>query len=218
METKLNSVDFGFNAYCGPAVMSILTGKSTDECAAVIMEVTGRRQIDAVDTASLTAAFTKLGFVVSDMRLVQGSLYGLLVRLAKDDGLYLIGIKGHKVGHIVAVEVKDKQIYFCDNASKVPIPAASSARLMQQVSQCIKLTEPPPPTPEQIRAAKLEKLMQRRYNVNNRINDINREIARLMHDRTILEYELDDVNEQIQAFDERSEENDGGHGDVRTDN
>lgn len=38
--TSLNPVTQGFNKYCGPAVLSIVTGKSTDECADAISRVT----------------------------------------------------------------------------------------------------------------------------------------------------------------------------------
>lgn len=190
MTTRLNEVSFGFNQFCGPAVMSILTGKTTDECAAVIMEVTGRRQIDAVDTASIVSAFKKLGFIVDSLSLVKGSLYALLTRIAKEDGLYLVTIYGYKVGHIVAVEVKDKQIYFCDNHTRQPIPAASSARLMQSVTQCIKLTAPPPPTPEQIRAAKLAKLEGEEWKIKNRISAIDNQMELLRGEKEDLEGEL----------------------------
>lgn len=37
----MNEVKFGMNKYCGPAVLFILTGKDTDECASVISAVNG---------------------------------------------------------------------------------------------------------------------------------------------------------------------------------
>ncbi|MET0786289.1 MAG: hypothetical protein ABWY25_06245, partial [Paenisporosarcina sp.] len=56
------------------------------------------------------------------------TLYGTLVRLAPRDGLYIVSV----TGHFIAIEVADHHIYFCDNHTKEPMPAASSARLQQQ--------------------------------------------------------------------------------------
>ncbi len=44
MTTNLKDINFGINQFCGPAVISVLTGKSTDECASVIMAITGRSE------------------------------------------------------------------------------------------------------------------------------------------------------------------------------
>ena len=65
MMTNLKDVNFGLNQFCGPAVLSSLTGKSTDECASVISAISGRLEIRAVDMKYLIAALEKLRFNVN---------------------------------------------------------------------------------------------------------------------------------------------------------
>ena len=137
---NLNSVNIGMNKYCGPAVLSILTGKSTDECAAMISSVNSRYTVKGVSTKDLLEAAKRLGF---DSKLVPSgnTLYGSLVRLSNDEGMYIVSLSDH----FVAVEVSDSKIYFCDNHTKEPMPAASSARMMQKcqrVDKVFKMAEP----------------------------------------------------------------------------
>lgn len=137
--TNLKSASIGLNKYCGPAVLAILTGKSTDECAATIAKISKQYIVSGVQLDNLLQAADRLGF--SNTKIdVHGSLYRQLVVLAtsKDsDGLYIITVPNH----FVVVEVKDKQIYFCDNHTKEPISASASARLMQNVVACNKVTK-----------------------------------------------------------------------------
>lgn len=126
--TNLKSVNIGMNKYCGPAVLSILTGKSTDECASVISSINGKYKIEGVELKHLLLAAERLGFDAESVAPAH-SLFGTLTRLADKDGLYIVTIKGH----FVAVEVNGKNIYFCDNHTKEPINAAASARLTQSV-------------------------------------------------------------------------------------
>lgn len=134
--TNLNKVNIGLNKYCGPAVLSILTGKSTDECAFAIGRVTGNYQVKGVFTNDLLRAADKLGFdqIAYDK---SSTLYGTLVRLVNDDGMYIVSLETH----FVCIEVQDKKIFFCDNHTKEPMPAASSARMMQKVMYVHKLVK-----------------------------------------------------------------------------
>jgi hypothetical protein len=128
------------NKYCGPAVLSILTGKSTDECASAINTATGRYgEVRAVFTSDLIKAADLLGF---DSRAIEParSLYGTLIKLAVEDGIYVISLETH----FVTVEVKDKTIFLCDNHTKEPMPA-SSARLLQGVRAVHKVFKRPEP-------------------------------------------------------------------------
>lgn len=146
--TNLKSVNLGFNKFCGPAVLSILTGKNTDECANVISRINGSYNVTGVMLNDLLKALDRLGF---DQKAVDGvagaSLYRTLISLVRHDGMYVVTI----TGHYVCIEVKDKKIYFCDNHTKEPIPAASSARLGMQVIAVHKVIErekpPEPPKP-----------------------------------------------------------------------
>ena len=142
--TTLNRVNEGFNKYCGPAVLSILTGKSTDECASVIGSINGQYNVAGVTLNHLLLALDRLGF---DQKCIHSqtdgsySLYGLITRIVSTNGMYVIMLPKH----FVCIEVKDKQVYFCDNHTKEPIPAASSARLMQKIVAAYQVVERPKP-------------------------------------------------------------------------
>lgn len=137
--TNLKDIQFGLNKYCGPAFLSALTGKDTDECAKVLSEVSGKREIKAIEVEYLIKALNRLRFSVVKEKLFAHSLYGNLCQLAKKDGLYMIIVPHHVVG----VEVKDSKIYLVDNATQVPIDAAASARLTQRVDFAYKVTPKP---------------------------------------------------------------------------
>jgi hypothetical protein len=148
--TNLKPVTEGFNKFCGPAVLSILTGKSTDECAQVISRINGAYNVSGVLLTDLLKACDKLSF---DQRLITAdgnSLYRELMTLVNTNGMYIVTL----ASHFVCIEVKDKQIFFCDNHTKNPITAASSARLGQQVIAIHKVTErekqPEPAKPVEI--------------------------------------------------------------------
>lgn len=138
--TKLHAVSVGMNKFCGPAVLSILTGKSTDECARVISSINGQYRVEGVQLNDLLRAADKLGF---DQKAydASGSLYMTLTRLVNDDGMYIVTVPNH----FVAIEVSEKKIYFCDNHTKEPMPAASSARMLQKVLGVHKVIKRPPP-------------------------------------------------------------------------
>jgi len=132
--TNLKSVNIGMNKYCGPAVLSILTGRNTDECAKVIRSITNNYEVAGVQLQHLLQAASKLGFI-QEMIPTQGSLYRMLLGLAKREGFYIITVPSH----FVVIEVTDKDIFFCDNHTKEPIKAAASARLMQACLACYRV-------------------------------------------------------------------------------
>jgi hypothetical protein len=148
---NMNAVNVGMNKYCGPAVLSILTGKNTDECARVISRINGQYEVVGVNLDHLLIAANRLGFN-NLMITPAGSLYGTLARLAvRGDGVYILTLPNH----FVVIEVKEKKVYFCDNHTKEPMPATASARLLQRVvavNQVIKrpetVIEPVVPKPE----------------------------------------------------------------------
>lgn len=132
--TNLKEINFGFNEFCGPSVMSAITGESTDRCAAVISAVSGKSVIKAVSIAHLKEAFRRLRFDVTDVDF-SSTLYGTLMRLSDKDGFYIIMVPKH----VVAIEVVQNQVWLVDNASKQPLPANSSARLMQRVEHAFRV-------------------------------------------------------------------------------
>jgi hypothetical protein len=143
--TNLNTA-VGMNKYCGPAVLSILTGKSTDECARVISSINGQYRVEGVLLTDLLRAADKLGFDQRPMP-TGSNLYGTLVMHSNREGMYIFTLPNH----FACIEVKDKKIYFCDNHTKEPMPAAGSARLMQKVLSVHKVEKRPdvviPPKP-----------------------------------------------------------------------
>lgn len=144
--TKLNTVNVGMNKFCGPAVLSILTGKSTDECARVISIISGNYHVTGVEIKDLLRAADRLGFDQVPCTAA-GSLYGTLVMHSNNDGMYIFTLPNH----FVCIEVNNRKIYFCDNHTKEPMPAASSARLLQKVLAVHKVIKRPeiviPPKP-----------------------------------------------------------------------
>jgi hypothetical protein len=126
--TTLNDVQ-GVNKYCGPAVLAALTGESTDRCAAVISRISGKDEIKAVNREHLKAALKGLKFDVEETQYGGATLYGTLFRMHAADGKYVVFVPHH----VVAVEVKENQIYICDNHTKTPIDIKQSARLSQRV-------------------------------------------------------------------------------------
>lgn len=137
--TNLKEVKFGFNKYCGPSVLSILTGRSTDDCAAVISKINKQYQVAGVQPDHLLRAAEQMGFDTAAVPVSGYSLYRALTMLVNADGLYIIVVPQH----FVVIEVQDKKIYFCDNHTKEPIPAASSARLGMEVLKCNRVTKNP---------------------------------------------------------------------------
>lgn len=137
MGTTLKDINFGLNKFCVPSVLSALTGKSTDECAAVISSISGRQDIRAVHIDHTIKALNMLRFDVVKHNVYGYSLYAVLNNLVTQEGLYLIRVPGH----IVAIEVKDLKIFICDNHTQTPIDASGSARLIQKVVETYKVTK-----------------------------------------------------------------------------
>ena len=138
--TNLKTIQ-GFNIFCGPAVLSALTGKTTDECANVIGHINGRFEIRGVQIDHLLKALDKLGFNSEEVRPPAGMLFGVLNHLSHTEGMYVVRVPKH----VVAVEVLEGKIYLIDNHSKSAIDAAGSARLTQRVENVYKVVKKPAP-------------------------------------------------------------------------
>ena len=170
--TSLKEVNFGLNQYCGPAVLSVLTGESTDRCAAVISAVSGRSEIKAVSRVHLKEAFKRLKFDVIPQNFVGSTLYGKLHSMCMHDGLYVIFVSHH----VVAVEIKENQAFICDNHSKVPLLANASARLTQRVEEVWKVFPHPLP--------KLVNSFIQLFKINNRIEIVRQNVYENEEDNT----------------------------------
>jgi len=139
---NIKAVTIGMNKFCGPAVLSILTGRSTDDCAYTISRINGHYDVRGVMLSDLLKAADKLGFN-SELAPSGTSLFGTFVRLSNSDGMYIISIPNH----FIVIEVIDKKIYLCDNHTKEPIPAESSARMSQKVEMVHRVWKKPVPPP-----------------------------------------------------------------------
>lgn len=137
----MNKVKEGINQYCGPAVLSILTGKSVDECSLILASFKGQVDVKEITYADLEAVLKKLRyqFTILDTDL---SLYLAMMKVSSIPGFYIIGLPKH----VAALEVtEDNRVFFCDNHTKEPIQGASSARMMQRVDKLIKVESKPEP-------------------------------------------------------------------------
>lgn len=136
----MRAVRQGSNIYCGPAVLSVLTGKTVDEIASILRYITGRREIDAISTLEIEAALKHMRYTFTAVA-VDSSMYSLFMQIHSKDGFYLI----HLPNHYAAIEVADKKVWFCDNHTKEPMNGASSARLGQRVNRAYKVELKPDP-------------------------------------------------------------------------
>lgn len=154
--TTLKEINFGLNQYCGPAVLSALTGKSTDECAAIISSVSGRAEIKAVAKEHLKEALKRLKFDVEETSFASSTLYMTLFRIHDYDGLYVVFVPRH----VIAIEVLGNQIFICDNHCKTPLDTRQSSRLTQHVELVWRVFPHPIPTfiRSEIRVEKQEDL------------------------------------------------------------
>jgi hypothetical protein len=135
--TKLNTVNEGYNKFCGPAVLSILTGKTTDECASVISGISNNYTVTGVELGHLIQAANKLGFNCESINSDSSSLFLIITTNINNDGIYIVTLQKH----FIVIEISNKIVYICDNHTKEAIPAASSARLMQKVISVHKVTK-----------------------------------------------------------------------------
>ena len=156
---QMKSVNVGFNKYCGPAVLSILTGYDTDQCARFIRRVNGQYNVTGVTPSHLLQAAGLMGFDL-ETRMPQATMHATIVSLISFPGMYVFWTADH---YFVIEVTKDKKVLFCDNHSKEPMPAASSARLTQFITgvfQAVKKREiSVPPPKEKARSEAIEQLV-----------------------------------------------------------
>lgn len=138
----MDAVKQGNNKYCGPAVLSIITGKSTDECASILAKIQNRIDVREVSISDMKEACKKLRYSMDLVELTENSsLFFTFHRLYNQAGLYMLFVKKH----VVAIEVtSDKQIFICDNHTKEPINASNSSRLGQKCLGVYRVTAKAP--------------------------------------------------------------------------
>jgi len=181
MTSNLNEI-FGLNQYCGPSVLSALTGRSTDSCAAAIAAVSGARVVKAVQITHLVEAAKRLGFLTDPIPVPARSLFGVISAIISRDGFYIVMVPNH----VVAVEIKEKTAFFIDNNTKRAINAAASARLTQEVIKVWQIKPKPEPTAEEIERNRVTWLQ-------TQINILNSTIGRAVKERERYVKELESL-------------------------
>ena len=136
----MDELRLGLNQYCGPAVLSIFTGLSTDTCADAISRVNGKHKITGVIPADLIKAGELLGIEIKKNEAFTGrSLFWSASAIS-----HFVNTKWIIVvpKHYIAIEVDNEgNIQICDNHTKTPINLQNSARLSQKVEEVFKVTK-----------------------------------------------------------------------------
>jgi hypothetical protein len=124
----MNTITFGTNTFCGPSVISAITGLSTDKAAETISRITGRKKVVGVYSHELEKAFHLLDYKTERIPVSSRSVFGMLYVL-KRDGTYVFMVPGH----FIAIEINGNDKFICDNHTRTPINISASARLNQKV-------------------------------------------------------------------------------------
>jgi len=127
----------GGNVFCGPAVISGITGASTDKVAELINRYRGRpwyAEVKGAYSHELISVLDTLGYdsVKYGNPYINSSLFFCLTILKKN-GFYIATLPNH----FVLIEKTDSDRFFCDNRTKTPMRAEGSARLSQRVIELI---------------------------------------------------------------------------------
>ncbi len=140
----MNKVIIGDNQFCGPAALSIISGRPVDYCAKVIGEIIGKPadKVKAVFTVDMLKAFKKVRVDYQKVQPLGYSIYAMANDLARrfEPSNYLVTTKNH---YVVIELTAGKQILICDNHTKHPMNLASSARLNQAVEEVYKVAAKP---------------------------------------------------------------------------
>lgn len=133
----INTITFGNNKFCGPAVISSIAGITTDEAEKLIQDLRkNTRNVTVVEFSEISRVLQSLGFKTMGMQYPRNSsLYYLMISGLLKNGIYLIMVKGHAI----AIEIEDKNVFIIDNHTKKPINLAASARLNQPVLCLVKV-------------------------------------------------------------------------------
>lgn len=138
---KLQPVNQASNTYCGPAVLSSITGISTDEAANLINQirkVSPSTSVRGVWPLELDEAFRRLGYKVQEMDFPRKtSIYSTMFYITKP-GIYLFYIPHH----VISIEItEDNKRYIIDNHTKKPLNLSVSARLGQKVLTATRISK-----------------------------------------------------------------------------
>lgn len=133
----VNNFD-SFNRYCGPAVLSIFTGATPDDCANEIGKITNNFKVTGVHVPQMVAAGTAMGLQFQEIPSFQGRsiFWAGSVIIKMQPSMYLVSTKTH----YIALEVRENSIFLCDNHTKTEIELQNSSRLSQKIETVHKVT------------------------------------------------------------------------------
>lgn len=129
----LNNIK-GKNLFCGPGVISAITGCTTDEAERMVQDVLGNKKpVIGMFSSDLCEVFKRFGYRYTYYTHLDntGSVFYVLSVLS--DGIYVLAVPGH----FICVEIDGPRRYLCDNHTKRPLNAAISARGSQRVVKVI---------------------------------------------------------------------------------
>lgn len=134
----IEEIKQGQNKFCGPAVISAITGITTDEAERVINKVRGYKldsPVTSIYPSELRAAFEMLGYKTYGIPKSKGrSIYFLMLNFSSN-GVYLFYVPNH----VIAIEIDGNKRWLIDNHTKKPLTLGSSARLGQRVDAVVKV-------------------------------------------------------------------------------
>ncbi len=120
----------GSNRWCGPGALAILTGKTTDETARLLRDVSGKRAIMRIADRHMLVAMSKLGLRWD----IQGPQRGTLRNFTgSGPAIYLIVI----TGHYVVVDTSTMEV--CDNRTVYPVPLAKYSQANKHVKEAWRM-------------------------------------------------------------------------------
>jgi hypothetical protein len=141
-KSQINQVH-GKNIYCGPAVLSSITGLSTDEIATRINRnraLPDYYEVTGAYLHELKQVLTDLNFPSQEVPYYSDSSVFNVLSTIKQDGYY-IALIGPLRPHFLLLEKKGNNRFLCDNHTKTPMRAEGSARLSQRVLQLLYVKE-----------------------------------------------------------------------------
>lgn len=165
----MNKVILGDNQFCGPAALSIISGRPVDYCAKVIGDIINKPpdKVKGVFVSDMLKAFKKVRVDAVKIPHLGYSLFSCVTSMAirQKPGVYLAVIPKH---YIVLELTADKQFYICDNHTKTPISLANSARLNQKVEEVYSVSTRPPAIhiKDEVEVVKVSYIGESAYYVN----------------------------------------------------
>jgi hypothetical protein len=138
----------GRNRWCGPAALAIISGKTTDETAAILRDVSGKRAIMRVRSRYMIQAIRRLGlepWFATTGHLYRGKRQNLqqtIEVLRKREALSRPGVWVVTItGHYVVLEIRPgEEPELADNRTVYPVPWQRYRRLTKIVHEMWQIT------------------------------------------------------------------------------